>query len=236
MTAWWREAERFAARMGEEGLPAPRLLAETHSTNDDAMALGRSGAPEGTVVLAAAQSGGRGRLGRNWSTVPGALAMSIVLRPTEVVGRWPLRLLGGAIDLATAWGPSWQVKWPNDIVSSDGRKVAGLLAEADVAAGVLVVGVGVNVFEAPDLPVAAALGRTDLSAVAWDVARSFVRPQPDALTRFTERMLGLGRRVTVGDWSGTVVGLADDGGLRLETDSGPRVVHAGDVALVSEVR
>ncbi len=236
LTAWWHEAERFSAQMAAEGLPDPRVLAETGSTNDDAMALGRAGAPEGTVVLAAAQSGGRGRLGRAWATVPGALAMSIVLRPKEAVTRWPLRLLGGAVDLATAWGPAWHVKWPNDVVAADGRKVSGLLAEADTAAGVLVVGVGVNVGRPPDLPTAASLGRDDLGAVAWDVARAFLRPQPDALARFTKRMLGMGRRVTVGDWAGTVVGLADDGGLRLETDTGPRVVHAGDVALVSEAR
>ena len=54
----------------------------TASTNDDARRLARDGAPEGTVVLASEQTGGRGRLGRAWSSPVGGAYLSAVLRPT----------------------------------------------------------------------------------------------------------------------------------------------------------
>ncbi|MEK6198168.1 MAG: biotin--[acetyl-CoA-carboxylase] ligase, partial [Desulfobacterales bacterium] len=54
----------------------------TESTNSIALELGKKGAVSGTVVVAGAQTGGRGRLNRSWLSLPGiGLYFSMVLRP-----------------------------------------------------------------------------------------------------------------------------------------------------------
>jgi len=133
--------------------------ASTSSTNSDAAELGRSGAPEGTVVIADAQTAGRGRLGRTWVSKPGMnLYMSVLLRPTIVPAAAPqLALVAGlavaesleAEDLAPT------IKWPNDVLL-DGKKVCGILTELEAEADrveFVVVGIGVNLnSELADFP------------------------------------------------------------------------------------
>jgi BirA family biotin operon repressor/biotin-[acetyl-CoA-carboxylase] ligase len=64
-----------------------RVVAETGSTNADLLAEARSGAREGLVLVAEAQTAGRGRMGRRWVSPPRrALTFSVLLRPS---GRWP---------------------------------------------------------------------------------------------------------------------------------------------------
>ena len=139
------------------------------STNDIAADIARAGAADGTVVVADAQTAGRGRNGRTWFSPPGAgLYVSIILRPTAVEGLaagappWArlITLAAGvalATGLRTATGLPVDVKWPNDIVIADGqaptaagrrwRKIAGILAEGQTLDGVLqhvVLGYGIN--------------------------------------------------------------------------------------------
>lgn len=139
------------------------------STNDLAAELARAGAADGTVVVADAQTAGRGRNGRSWFSPPGAgLYVSIVLRPTapakseEGAPPWArlITLAAGvalATGLRTATGLPVDVKWPNDIVVADTqaptaagrrwRKIAGILAEGQTFDGVLqhvVLGYGIN--------------------------------------------------------------------------------------------
>jgi BirA family transcriptional regulator, biotin operon repressor / biotin---[acetyl-CoA-carboxylase] ligase len=103
-------------------------------------------APHGTVALAEHQLAGRGRLGRVWVDEPGTgLAMSIVLRPPPPVARWPELTLVAAEAVAGAIGEGATIKHPNDVLL-DGRKVAGILAEASDR---VVLGIGVNVGRAP---------------------------------------------------------------------------------------
>jgi BirA family transcriptional regulator, biotin operon repressor / biotin---[acetyl-CoA-carboxylase] ligase len=135
--------------------------AEVGSTNDVAATLADRGEPEGTVVVADSQSAGRGRHGRAWASPPGAgLYMSAVMRPAaHAVG---LLTIAAGVALAdgiqTATGLRPQLKWPNDVYM-DGRKLAGILAEAGTsAAGVqhVVLGCGVNLMPAAyPAPVAA---------------------------------------------------------------------------------
>jgi BirA family biotin operon repressor/biotin-[acetyl-CoA-carboxylase] ligase len=93
----------------------------------------------GAVALAEAQSEGRGRLGRTWAD--SGLMLSVVLRPPPPVARWPELTIVAARAVATAIGPDALVKHPNDVVV-DGRKVAGILAEASER---VVLGIGINV-------------------------------------------------------------------------------------------
>ncbi len=126
-------------------------FSETGSTNAVAARLGEEGGAEGTVVLAESQSQGKGRLGRIWSSPPGAnLYCSILLRPPIPPTSAPQLTFVSAVAVVRAiklcTGLSPIIKWPNDILIN-GAKVAGLLnemtAETDRVATV-VLGIGVN--------------------------------------------------------------------------------------------
>lgn len=126
-------------------------LDQTVSTNADAFRLAEEGAAEGTVVFADAQSGGKGRRGRVWSSPAGVnLYCSIVLRPTIMPYEAPqLTFLSAvavarAIELTTDLTP--EIKWPNDLLVS-GKKVAGLLNEMSAETdgiNFVILGIGVN--------------------------------------------------------------------------------------------
>ncbi len=128
----------------------------TGSTNDDARALALEGAAEGTAVLAASQTSGRGRLGREWVSPEGGVYASIVLRPsvqTPEAVVLPLVVGLGVARGLDRLGVSALLKWPNDVLSEDGRKIAGVLLEGLSEAWRIdwvVAGVGVNVRSAPD--------------------------------------------------------------------------------------
>lgn len=142
-----------AGRRGNFGTPT-FYFSEIGSTNDEAARLAEKGAGEGTTVLAAAQTAGRGRFGRTWFSPPGAgLYVSVVIRNPRVA---PLVTLAGGVAVAeglrAATALPVEIKWPNDIVVQTGlgrrRKVAGILAEGSTGAdGVqhMVLGIGINV-------------------------------------------------------------------------------------------
>jgi len=129
---------------------------ETGSTNDVAAGYAERGAGQGTTVVAAAQTSGRGRLGRSWYSPPGAgLYVSIVVRS---VAATPYLTLAGGVAVAegirAATGLPLEIKWPNDVVTpgssgpSRRRKIAGILAEASSSAeGVqyVILGIGINI-------------------------------------------------------------------------------------------
>ena len=127
-------------------LGTPHLhLRETGSTNDRARELATGGAPHGTLVTTEHQVAGRGRQGRAWTSPPRrALLMSLVLR--EVT---PLLTIAAGVAVADAVGAGTAIKWPNDVLL-DGRKVAGILAEARPREGWAVLGIGLNVALRPD--------------------------------------------------------------------------------------
>lgn len=126
-------------------------LKETESTNAVAFKMAEEGAPEGTVVIADAQSAGKGRLGRIWLSPAGVnLYCSVVLRPSITpVAACQLTFLSvvavaRAIEKCSKLKP--QIKWPNDILIS-GKKVAGLLNEMNAETekvNFVVLGIGVN--------------------------------------------------------------------------------------------
>jgi BirA family transcriptional regulator, biotin operon repressor / biotin---[acetyl-CoA-carboxylase] ligase len=97
------------------------------------------GARHGAVALTGHQSEGRGRLGRAW--VDSGLMFSVLLEPPGPVATWPELTLVAARAVAEAIGPEATIKDPNDVLV-DGRKVAGILAEAS---GRVVLGIGINV-------------------------------------------------------------------------------------------
>jgi BirA family biotin operon repressor/biotin-[acetyl-CoA-carboxylase] ligase len=149
------------------------VVAATGSTNADLVVAAGQGALEGAVLVAEAQTAGRGRLGRVWQAPPRAgLTFSMLLRPAVPGGRltWLPLLTGVAVAAAverlteraaagdfgaTAGGavrPT--LKWPNDVLVGE-RKLGGILVESKGEA--VIVGVGLNVGLKPDeLPVPSA--------------------------------------------------------------------------------
>lgn len=125
--------------------------------------------PEGAVAVAEEQTEGRGRLGRVWvAPWRSSVMFSVVLRPRLPVEQWPgLTLVAGeaVADAVRAAGVEPALKHPNDVLV-EGRKLAGILAEA--RDGLVVLGVGVNVAQNEDeLPD----GATSLVLEGADVSR-----------------------------------------------------------------
>lgn len=216
---------------------------QTDSTSRRAFALALDGAESGTLVVADSQTAGRGRLGRAWASPPGTnLYASLILRPPLRPAQAPLLCLAAAVGVAEACGA--QIKWPNDVLAPDGRKVAGILAELHAEVDALrfvVLGIGVNVNHAPpDVPAACVAelrgGPVDRAALLGTlvaaVERRCAQVGPDTagmLAAWRLRSMTLGRAVRVGDVSGVAVDVRHDGALLL--DSGHAIV-AGDVEMV----
>jgi BirA family biotin operon repressor/biotin-[acetyl-CoA-carboxylase] ligase len=141
--------------------PAYRLVAlETvGSTNDEALRLAAEGAEDGTLVWAREQTAGRGRQGRGWSSPPGNLYLSIVLRPDCAPAEAAQLSFVAGLALGEAFGsiapPMIEVtyKWPNDLLLN-GRKAAGILLESrsdpDGTLDWLILGLGANLQHFPE--------------------------------------------------------------------------------------
>jgi BirA family biotin operon repressor/biotin-[acetyl-CoA-carboxylase] ligase len=229
--------------------------AQTGSTNDDARALALQGAEEGTVVVAASQSAGRGRMGRVWESHQGGAYFSAVLRPPVAPSQaGPLALvvaLGVARGLETL-GVHPRLKWPNDLLLGSG-KLAGVLlemsAEGDCVEWV-VAGVGINISQ-PDGRLDSAayvcdavtgVGPAQVTAAALDglavAYRQWLEGDFEPLrTAWEERSAMTGRDVVVSDMSGAVraagrvEGVDAEGRLLLSGPSGVEAVVAGEVTL-----
>jgi len=223
------------------------------STNDDAAAWARAGAPEGAVVVAEAQEQGRGRVGRSWHSPPGEnLYLSLVLRPARPPHLVPpLTLAAGlaVFDACAARGLAPALKWPNDVLLG-GRKASGILVELGAEAArvaFLVLGIGVNLnvdrasFPEEFRDQATSLSsharrRIDRVAFARRLYHHLERTL-DACAeggfavvrpRFEARFRMPGRRVRVleldgSQIAGVALGIDDDGALRVRCDDGAEV-------------
>jgi BirA family biotin operon repressor/biotin-[acetyl-CoA-carboxylase] ligase len=240
-----------------------RVVPVTGSTNDDVVELARAGAPEGLVLVAEEQTGGRGRLDRGWrSPARAGLTFSVLLRPPPTVPvhrrTWLPLLAGLAVQQAVerlGEVPA-RLKWPNDVLLGDDRtKLAGILVQAD--GGAVVVGVGLNVSTRPaELPpggtslAVEAAQCTDrdplLRAVLRQLGRRYAEwcvgggdPGPTR-TAYEAVCDTLGRAVRVllpdgTELTGTATGLDAAGRLVLHTPAGTHAVSAGDVMHVRPV-
>lgn len=231
-----------------------RLLEVTDSTNRVVADLAADGAAEGVVVAADLQTAGRGRLDRTWEAQPGSgLLVSVLLRPTTLpLSRWHLvteaaglAARDGCVEVS---GFRPELKWPNDLISDDG-KLAGILAES--TSGAAVVGMGLNVHSGPpgsawlDHLAGVTVSRPDL-LVAW--LRSFDRFLDDwelVSSRYRSECSTVGKVVEVELAGGRLTGTAesiDEEGRLVVRQAGGRdgagagaalvVVSAGDVVHV----
>jgi BirA family biotin operon repressor/biotin-[acetyl-CoA-carboxylase] ligase len=122
------------------------------STNLRAKQLAGAGAPDGTVVVAEHQTGGRGRLSRAWEAPPhSCILCSIIFRPTlqpEDLFRLTMMASIAVVDaLRAAAEIRTGIKWPNDVYAGD-KKICGILTETECTAQAVqyaVVGIGIHV-------------------------------------------------------------------------------------------
>jgi BirA family biotin operon repressor/biotin-[acetyl-CoA-carboxylase] ligase len=146
--------------------------------------------------------------------------------------------LGAAAALAECF--KLQVKWPNDLVSSEGKKVGGLLGElesrgAQILYVILGLGLNINQQHFPeDLPQASSLALVqgellDKEAVIEQALFAILEgaEHVDRLNRWRGVSRTLGRQVRVGELEGLAVAIQEDGGLLLETKWGIRVIYSG---------
>lgn len=234
------------------------LRERVDSTNNVAKKLAADGAPEGTVVIAEEQTGGRGRISRSFlSPYAKGLWFSLILRPPippmEVSKMTLLAAVATARAIRRHGLTECGIKWPNDILVK-GRKLVGILTELNGSAekvNYLVMGIGVNTgITEDDLP-------EDLKSIITSFAREGVAVSRIALlqTLFAEiehlyaavcregfapvlaewRSLScmLGSKVTVTSidrtLSGTAADIDENGNLLIDTASGREVVMAGDI-------
>jgi BirA family transcriptional regulator, biotin operon repressor / biotin---[acetyl-CoA-carboxylase] ligase len=238
------------------GVPRLRIYDAIGSTSTLALRLARRGAPHGTVVMAERQLAGRGRAGRPWLDAPGrSLLLSVVLDVRAAGGQaapgaLPIRcglVLLRAIDETV--GVRAALKWPNDIVADDDRKIAGILCEGSIAAdgtGRVVAGFGVNVGHAADdwadairgaaaslselagrplarAPLAAALIR---GLLALETPAALLRPEE--IGAVDSRMAWIGCDVELdGQPAGRVLGVDATGALRVSSDGTERRLLGG---------
>ncbi len=229
---------------------------ELASTMDTAEELALSGAAEGTLVVAEAQTRGRGRMGRDWvSPKYQGIYCSLILRPRIAPAATPVLTLLAGVSVVEALAAFCHmhvsIKWPNDILLH-ARKLAGILTEMQAetdSTHFVIIGIGINANTVPGMlpregislqqelkrPVErAGVLRAVLERLEHNYGlflRSGPRPITEAWSRHSST---LGSRVRVAGSGrpveGEAVGVDDDGALLVRTDAGIlRRIAGGDV-------
>ncbi len=220
------------------------------STNSYIKKRAAEGAPEGTVVIANAQTAGRGRLGRSFASAAGlGIYMSLLLRPIVsadcVQSLTALSAVAVSRAIESVCGVTAGIKWINDLYLK-GKKICGILCESalkDGSADYVVLGIGLNVITRPqDFPeelrgIAGSLySQTGkicergqlISAVINELVSMYGqwKTEPKAfLDEYRSRCIVTGRTVEVSPISGGVFtafaeGISDDFGLQLRLPDG----------------
>lgn len=238
-----------------------RCYTSVASTMDVARALAPELAPgRNALVLTKEQSAGRGRQGRVWESTPGGFYATYVFSSSAGSFSPEGFSLVVGVSLAeffAALGFAVQLKWPNDVLTEQGAKLAGVLIElvGDQELRRALVGIGVNLRGVPEAirdasidlltltgrefePVDLAAGLSPLLGSNWDdfVIRGF-----GPFRRRWEELawgLGLDWEVLAGNQtvSGRCLGVSNRGALRLEVDGIMQEIVAGHVVKVGSIR
>ncbi len=236
----------------------PLLLEAVDSTQTFLKRLAEQGAPEGTLVVALEQRSGKGRASRRWSSPPGGLWFSLLLRPSLPMHQVSLLTLMFGVAVARTLmlqGVPASLKWPNDVLAK-GKKVCGILLEASSdpeRVDYVIAGIGLNVnFSTADLPegvrecaastldlLGRRLDRAELLATILMHAEAMYEKLPLSIDGILDdwRLLSctLGIPVTISSYGRTVEGraldIAPDGALLVETEGGVERIYSGDVTM-----
>ncbi|WP_137891673.1 biotin--[acetyl-CoA-carboxylase] ligase [Ramlibacter sp. 2FC] len=223
------------------------ILPELDSTNSELMRRARAGRLEPVLLVAEAQTAGRGRLGRDWQSTSGdslTFSLGLPLAPVD----WSGLSLAVGVAVAESLHPEIGLKWPNDLWWQD-RKLGGILIET-TSLGVqryAVIGVGLNIAPraaaglstppawlqaiAPELDAPGALGR--LAAPLVQAVQAFERLGfAPFQARFNARDMLQGRPVTLSDGTrGQALGVGQDGALRVQTAQGLQEITSAEVSV-----
>ncbi|MBT8165771.1 MAG: biotin--[acetyl-CoA-carboxylase] ligase [Acidimicrobiia bacterium] len=190
------------------------------------------------LVTAGEQAAGRGRSGTGWLNAPRALAASLAFEPDWPPARIPLLTLVAGLAARRVLGAALQLKWPNDVVTAAGDKVAGLLAER--TGPVVVIGLGANLFW-PDPPDGVAAmsatdpGPTASQTLAVDWAESLLAaveagPGDWGAGVYRSCSATIGTDITWdGGGPGKAVDIDEDGGLVVQAAAGLVTLRSGRV-------
>lgn len=223
------------------------VLAEIPSTNTALKEMAAQDASIGTTLIAARQTGGRGRLGRQFHSPEGGLYLSTLIAPTDTATCCAAVAAARAVE--SLCDAKIDVKWVNDLYLN-GRKVAGILAEGvfapDGALSAVVLGIGINV-GVTDFPdelklIATSLGNEGFTLAREDVAAAFLGELTNALTdstamdEYRRRNIVLGRPITVmrgGEtYPATAETITDAGHLLVRDENGhTHALSSGEVSV-----
>lgn len=252
------DTHSLEARLPIDGLGKPLyVFSSIGSTNDEAKRLAEQGSPHGTLVVADAQTSGRGRLHRSWFTpAKSAIAMSLIVRPSSMSPAIGTLTVLGALAVTESLikrGAEALIKWPNDVIVEAG-KLAGILVESSWMGSELeyaVLGIGVNVrpqsipeskLEFPASCVDHAVGsKVDRNALLFDIVQNLAHwyraVGTTALLDAWEGHLAYRNQQILlrsgeTELSGNLKGLTEDGRLKLQIESGEIIfVGVGDLSL-----
>ena len=242
------------------GIRSARYLAQTGSTNTDALAWLSDGAEDFSVIAADEQTAGRGRFERKWVTNPGsALAFTLIIHPTERELPYihlfsPLAGIAVTAGLENLLHLHPLIKWPNDVLI-DRSKVCGILSETawdGSAIRGIIIGIGINI--APSsLPPAGMLSfpatclqdHLSISVDRWQVLAAILQQmkewrarigQPEFFEYWQQHLAFAGEEVEIkgalgAEVSGRLTGIDPSGELIIETEAGEVSVQVGDVHL-----
>ncbi len=229
-----------------------QMLGTTPSTQDVVKNLAATGEPEGLVVQAMQQTGGRGRHGNTWTSPMGNLYMSSLFRPNCAAGKAAQLAFVAAVALSEAMdeviepGHVKTLKWPNDILI-DNKKVSGILLESSLTnmhVDYVVMGTGINIFAAPEGAIGLdqikgepifVNGFRDLFLAKLLIHYKAWQDKGFASVReaWLKQAHGLGSDMTIRlpevSYKGTFSGIDDNGSLMVEIDGEARIFTAGEV-------
>jgi BirA family biotin operon repressor/biotin-[acetyl-CoA-carboxylase] ligase len=245
MTIAYPPAETIARDLA---LPSVEVFESIGSTLDAAHERAARGAPAGTLILADAQTSGRGRQGRSWTSEPGAgIWLTLIERPADRSSLDVLSLrvgIGIAEALEPLVGEPLRLKWPNDVYLRGG-KLAGILVEARWRGpdpDWVAIGVGLNIRPPADQARAAGLdsvgvSRNDALYAIVPAVRAAARATgtltEDEREAFAERDLARGRRASA-PLEGLVEGINAAGALLVLTAGGRTAAQAGSLVLLGD--
>jgi BirA family biotin operon repressor/biotin-[acetyl-CoA-carboxylase] ligase len=237
------------------------LLDKTSSTNELAMDLAVMGYPEGSVIIADAQTEGKGRLGRKWFSPKGVnIYMSVILKPSIPPKDAAVLTLISAVSCAHAvrrlTGADVRIKWPNDLMVS-GKKLGGILLEMRseldrILFAVAGIGINVNMERFKDEISQSATSifietgkRHSRTALIVEILKEMNRwlktldktGKASILNEWRRLSSTLGRNVMVVSGSETIKGVAEDideeGRLVIKTKDGSfKHISSGDVKML----
>ncbi len=210
------------------------VLEETESTQEVAKTT-FTGRPQ--LVVAHRQTAGRGRSGRRWETAPRGLAASLALRPEWQQAAWSRLPLLAGVAACSAVPADVSLKWPNDLMVGS-AKCGGILIESD--GEIVTIGLGLNLWWEASPDGIGAVFRSDPGpSAALDVATAWAQRvlaglrsgQDDwGLDIYRSLCQTIGQDLT---WhpngEGRAVGIAEDGGLVVDTGTDTIIIRSGEV-------